>query len=118
MWTTYMASPWTRDGTARAYVVRMAPEVAGRIVQLPVSDNQFVNKGDLLMVIDPKNYGIAVDLAEAAAKQTQVNAEKHRARSPATAGADDACRCCRTEANLREQRNCYAKSARWFDASI
>jgi multidrug resistance efflux pump len=71
-WNAYMGSPWTRDGTVRANVVTMAPEVSGRIVELPVVDNQFVHKGDLLMVIDPINYSIAVSLAEAAVQQAQV----------------------------------------------
>jgi multidrug resistance efflux pump len=75
MWDLYMEAPWTRDGTVRAYVVTMAPEVEGRIVELPVADNQFVHKGDLLMVIDPRNFKIAVSLNEAAVKQAQVNAE-------------------------------------------
>jgi multidrug resistance efflux pump len=75
MWDAYMGAPWTRDGTVRAYVVTMAPEVAGRIVELPVKDNQFVHRGDLLVVIDPTNYKIAVSLAEAAVKQAQVNAQ-------------------------------------------
>ena len=57
----------------RVYVVTMAPQVAGQIVQLPVADNQFVHKGDLLMVIDPTDYKIAVSLAEAAVQQTQAN---------------------------------------------
>jgi len=74
MWDAYMGTPWTRDGTVRAYVVTMAPEVAGRIVELPVKDNQFVHKGDLLMVIDPTDYRIVVSLAEAAVRQAQVNA--------------------------------------------
>ena len=75
MWDAYMGAPWTRDGTVRAYVVTMAPEVAGRIVELPVADNQFVHKGDLLMVIDPTNYKIAVSLNEAAVQQAQANAQ-------------------------------------------
>ena len=75
MWDAYMGAPWTRDGTVRAYVVTMAPEVAGRIVELPVADNQFVHKGDLLMVIDPTNFKIAVSLAEAAVQQAQANAQ-------------------------------------------
>jgi RND family efflux transporter MFP subunit len=74
-WDVYMGTPWTRDGTVRAYVVTMAPQVAGQIVQLPVVDNQFVHKGDLLIQIDPTDYKIAVRLAEAAVQQTQVNAE-------------------------------------------
>ena len=75
MWDAYMGAPWTRDGTVRAYVVTMAPQVAGQIVQLPVADNQFVHKGDLLMVIDPTDYKIAVSLNEAAVQQAQVNAQ-------------------------------------------
>lgn len=73
MWDAYMGAPWTRDGTVRAYVVTMAPEVSGRIVALPVADNQFVHKGQLLVVIDPTNYRIAVRLDEAAVMQAQVN---------------------------------------------
>src|ERR1700677_4590005 len=71
MWNAYMAAPWTRDGTVRVHVVTMAPEVSGRIVELPVADNQFVHKGDLLMAIDPTNYRIAVSLAEAAVQQAK-----------------------------------------------
>jgi Biotin-lipoyl like len=33
------------DGTVRANVVTLAPDVAGQVVQLPVKDNQFVHKG-------------------------------------------------------------------------
>jgi RND family efflux transporter MFP subunit len=53
----------------------MAPQVAGQIVQLSVADNQFVHKDDLLMVIDPTNYKIAVSLNEAAVQQAQANAQ-------------------------------------------
>jgi len=73
MWVAYFDTPWTRDGTVRVYVVTMAPEVAGRIVLLPVVDNQFVHQGDPLIGIDPTDYRIAVTLAEAAVQQAQVN---------------------------------------------
>jgi multidrug resistance efflux pump len=75
MWQAYVAAPWTRDGTVRAYVVSITPQVSGRIVQLPVQDNQLVRAGDVLMVIDPTDYAIAVDLAQAAADQASINAE-------------------------------------------
>jgi RND family efflux transporter MFP subunit len=75
MWDAYMGAPWTRDGFVRVYVVTMAPEVAGRIVELPVKDNQFVHKGDLLILIDPRDYRIAVSRAEAAVKQSKATAQ-------------------------------------------
>jgi multidrug resistance efflux pump len=67
-WQIYMGAPWTRDGTVRAYVVTMAPEVAGRIVKVAVADNQFVHKGEVLFEIDPADYRIALEQAQA---QTQ-----------------------------------------------
>jgi RND family efflux transporter MFP subunit len=77
-WNAYMGTPWTRDATVRTYVVTMAPEVAGHIVELPVRDDQFVHKGDLLIVIDPTDYKIALELAEAAVKQAEATAQNAR----------------------------------------
>ncbi len=74
-----MGTPWTRDGAVRAYVVKVAPQVAGEIVSLPVADNQFVHKGDLLMLIDPRNYAIAVRQAQASVEQAQAVADNARA---------------------------------------
>jgi multidrug resistance efflux pump len=78
-WQYYMGAPWTRDGTVRAYVAKIAPQVAGEIVQLPIVDNQFVHKGDLLMLIDPRNYAVAVRQAQAAVEQTRATAENANA---------------------------------------
>ena len=82
MWNAYMGAPWTRDGTVRAYVVTMAPEVEGRIVELPVVDNQLTHKGDLLLVIDPTNYKIALELSEAAVRQARANAQNIAGQIP------------------------------------
>ncbi|HBZ70203.1 MAG TPA: efflux transporter periplasmic adaptor subunit [Deltaproteobacteria bacterium] len=76
IWLMYFQAPWTRDGTVRAYVVTIAPEVSGRVVELPVADNQFVHRGDLLLVIDPTNYKIDLSRSEAAVQQAQINAQK------------------------------------------
>src|SRR6267143_6534293 len=69
MWQAYMGAPCTRHGTVRAYVVTMAPEVAGRIVKLPVPDNQLVHKGDVLFEIEPADYRIALEGAQAQAQR-------------------------------------------------
>jgi multidrug resistance efflux pump len=74
-WDAYTQAPWTRDATVRAYVVTIAPEVTGRIVELPVADNRYVRKGDLLMAIDPTNFTIAVSQAEATVRQAQASVE-------------------------------------------
>jgi multidrug resistance efflux pump len=75
MWRAYMGAPWTRDATVRAYVATMAPEVAGRILELHVVDNKYVRKGDLLMVIDPTNYEIAVGQNKAAVQLAEAGVQ-------------------------------------------
>ena len=66
LWNVYMVSPWTRDGRVRAYVIDIAPEVSGTVVQLLVVDNEFVHKGDALFAIDPSRYRLAVAQSQAA----------------------------------------------------
>src|SRR5271155_592195 len=106
MWNAYMGAPWTRDGTVRAYVVTMAVEVSGYIVELPVADNQFVHKGDLLMVIDPTDYKIAVSLNEAAVQQAQANALNAERESKRRQELTTLAVTVEEKTNLREQCGC------------
>ena len=55
--------PRTDDASVRANFIAIAPEVGGRLVQLPVKDNAFVKKGDLLFEIDPRDYQSALKQA-------------------------------------------------------
>jgi len=59
-WDYYVTAPWTRDGRVRVQVASVAPEVSGQIIELRVADNQFVHKGDVLYVIDPFDFEVAV----------------------------------------------------------
>lgn len=64
LYVDYILRPWTRDGQVRAYVVSIAPRVAGNVVAVHVTDNQFVKKGDPLLEIDPSQYTLAVQAAQ------------------------------------------------------
>ena len=44
----------------------MAPRVSGPIIKVNVRDNQWVRGGDLLFEIDPADYQLSVDRAQAA----------------------------------------------------
>jgi len=63
-WEHYTRAPWTRDARVRADVVTLSADVAGRIVNLAVQDNQHVQKGQLLLEIDPSRYALAVEHAK------------------------------------------------------
>ncbi|EJM10097.1 multidrug resistance efflux pump [Pseudomonas sp. GM21] len=60
-WEHYTRAPWTRDARVRADVVTLSADVSGRIVRLGVRDNQHVEKGQLLLEIDPARYTLAVE---------------------------------------------------------
>jgi multidrug resistance efflux pump len=63
LWDYTMLSPWTRDARVRADVVTIAPDVAGFVRELQVSDNQFVRRGDVLFVIDQDRYRLSLAAA-------------------------------------------------------
>jgi multidrug resistance efflux pump len=61
-------TPYTSQASVQAYVLRVAPEVAGRALEVSVTDNQKVKAGELLFRIDPEPYKIALEQAEAKVK--------------------------------------------------
>lgn len=64
-WSHYERTPWTRDGRVGVDVVQIAPEVSGTVSTVPVVDNQYVRRGDILYEINPERIRLAVALAEA-----------------------------------------------------
>lgn len=55
----------TDDAFIEGHIIQMAPKVAGQIINLYVDDNQEVKDNQILAVIDPKDYQVKVDQADA-----------------------------------------------------
>src|SRR4051794_13051115 len=81
LWDYYMFSPWTRDARVQADVVSIAPDVAGFVDEVRVKDNQFVHKGDILVVLDRERYSraLATAAANVAALKAQMDMRQHEA---------------------------------------
>jgi multidrug resistance efflux pump len=58
-------TPYTAQGLVQAYLVRIAPEVGGRVIEVGVETDQRVEPGAVLFRIDPDQYALAVRRAEA-----------------------------------------------------
>jgi membrane fusion protein, multidrug efflux system len=69
--------PRTDDAYVRANVVGIAPHVSGPIVELKISDNQFVRAGELLFVVDPRPYEAAAEKAQADLELTELEIQAH-----------------------------------------
>ncbi len=71
LYVGYILHPWTRDGQVRAYIITIAPRVAGNVVAVHVTDNQLVSKDDPLFEIDPSQYTLAVQAAQQQLEQAR-----------------------------------------------
>ncbi|SAI59647.1 HlyD family secretion protein [Bordetella ansorpii] len=65
LWRAYVLAPWTRDGRVSAQIVGIAPEINGTVIEVPLMDDQYVERGDVLYRIDPERFELAVAQAEA-----------------------------------------------------
>ncbi len=75
----------TDDAFVDAHIVRIAPEVAGTLVEVPDLDNRHVKAGDLLAVIKPS--GPEAQLAEANAGVDQALAQLQQAQAQVASAA-------------------------------
>jgi multidrug resistance efflux pump len=66
LWIRYQVEPVTRDGKVLADIVPVAVDVSGLITDVRVHDNQMVQQGQVLLVIDPSRYTLALQQAQAA----------------------------------------------------
>lgn len=64
LWMRYQIEPLTRDGKVRADIVPVAADVSGLVTEVRIHDDEHVNKGQILLVIDRLRYQLALDQAE------------------------------------------------------
>jgi len=79
LWAVWHES--TDDAFIDGHIVHVAPQVAGRVLQVSVTDNQPVRAGDLIVEIDPADFKVKLDqavasLIEARGRLGQAEAER------------------------------------------
>lgn len=58
-------TPFTSQARIKAYVVPIAPQVSGRVIEVKVGNNELVEADQELVLIDPGSYQLTVQAAEA-----------------------------------------------------
>ncbi|AZO74396.1 MAG: HlyD family efflux transporter periplasmic adaptor subunit [Mesorhizobium sp.] len=79
-WTVWSFEEKTDDAYVQADIVAIAPQVAGYLASVAVSDNQHVKAGDILATIDPRDYQAAVDKAKADVAAAEASIESIEAQ--------------------------------------
>jgi len=97
-------TPFTTQARVNAFVVPIAPQVAGEVLSVDVRTNQTVKKGDLLARVDPARYQLAVASAEAQLALTQQNLKVGSSTVDAAAAALDAAKAALVKETQNEAR--------------
>lgn len=72
----------TDDAQIEGNIAPVAARVAGSVVKVSVDDNQLVNAGDVLVQLDPRDYQVAVDRAQAELADALANARGAKTNVP------------------------------------
>ncbi|MGC9223895.1 MAG: HlyD family efflux transporter periplasmic adaptor subunit [Terracidiphilus sp.] len=74
----------TDDAQIEAYLHPISARVPGYVTKVTVDDTQYVNKGTVLVQLDPTDYQVAVELAKAHLAQAQAEASAAMGGVPIT----------------------------------
>jgi membrane fusion protein (multidrug efflux system) len=77
----------TDDAQVEGHVMPLSSRINGQVLQANVVQGQLVHAGDVLVVIDPKDYKVAVDQAAADLANAQATATSTRLNIPITSAS-------------------------------
>jgi len=77
----------TDDAQVDGHVTPVAARIGGTVVDVPIKENQRVQAGAVLIVIDPRDYQVALDKARAELATAEADAAAARVNVPITSTA-------------------------------
>jgi membrane fusion protein (multidrug efflux system) len=83
LWSS-MAWESTDDAQVDGHIMPLSARINGYVLEVPVIEGQLVHAGDVLVTIDPKDYKIALEQAQATFEDAQASAASSRFNVPIT----------------------------------
>ncbi len=74
----------TDDAQVDVHLYPVSARISGYVIKVNVNDNQYVQKGDVLVEIDPKDYEVAVEKAQANLASAEATAQSLNITVPIT----------------------------------
>lgn len=116
IWRYYSARETTDDAQVDAHIAPVSARVSGTVVKVNVDDNQFVKAGTVLVQLDPKDYQVALQRAQAELADAQASERAARTTVPITSTSTRSA-VEMTQANLAaSQKQVAAANARLREA--
>jgi membrane fusion protein (multidrug efflux system) len=74
----------TDDAQVNGHLIQISPRIAGQVIRVDVEENQVVKAGDEIALLDPRDYQVAAENAEAALASAQAAAVAAQVNVPIT----------------------------------
>ena len=82
VWWHSTFSEDTDDAQVNGHLIQVSARIAGQVIKVDVEENQVVKAGDAIAELDPSDYQVAVENAEAALASAKANAAAARVNVP------------------------------------
>jgi membrane fusion protein (multidrug efflux system) len=84
LWWRSTFSEDTDDAQVNGHLIQVSSRIQGQVLKVDVDENQLVKKGDIIAELDPSDYQVAVENAQAALASAQANAVAANVAVPIT----------------------------------
>ncbi len=84
LWWRSTFSEDTDDAQVNGHLIQVSSRIAGQVIKVDVEENQVVKAGALIAELDPSDYQVAVENAEAALASAKANAAAASVNVPIT----------------------------------
>ena len=84
IWWRSTFSEDTDDAQVNGHLIQVSSRIAGQVAKVDVDENQLVKAGDVIAELDPGDYQVAVENAQAALASAQANAAAANVNVPIT----------------------------------
>ena len=84
LWWHGTFSEDTDDAQVNGHLIQVSSRIGGQVLKVDVAENQVVKQGDLIAELDPADYQVAVENAEAQLASAQANAAAANVAVPIT----------------------------------
>jgi membrane fusion protein (multidrug efflux system) len=82
VWWHSTFSEDTDDAQVNGHLIQVSSRISGQVIKVDVEENQVVKAGDMIAELDPRDYQVAVENAEAALASARANAAAAKVNVP------------------------------------
>jgi len=76
-----LAHESTDDAFIHGHIISVSSRVNGHVISVDVNDNQYVQAGDMLVTLDPRDFQVSLDMTNATLAAARATVQQNRAQA-------------------------------------